>query len=94
LFVLQNPGTVAPVAGTTDRYLVIQHLNYIASEVHPNIGGLFYPGQADAVVAAKKAAASEKLQYLTWVLKGKNFLLGDKVVRLDPDLKCIASFLN
>ena len=55
---------MAPVNGTSGRYLVQNALNYIASEVHPNIGGLFYPGLPADVQALLKERAAKKLEYL------------------------------
>ena len=71
----QAPGTAAPANGTTARYVTCQLINYVASEVHPAIGGLFANSHA-AVVMAKKKEAYEKLKYVTWLLQGKSFLQG------------------
>lgn len=67
----QAPGKIAPENGTSGRYLVQNALNYIASEVHPNIGGLFYPNP-DNIKDFIKAKAATKLTYL------ENTFIGDK----------------
>ena len=88
----QAPGKVAAEQGTSARYTQIGLLNYVASEVHPNVGGLFYPGQHEAVVAAKKAAAAEKFAYLTWLLQGKPFLGGAEASIADYYLYIVLSW--
>jgi len=74
----QKPGTVAPAAGTTARYVNIAALNYVASEAHPGIGGLFNPtlkenAEAKAYVTA---GANKKLEYLNKVFATEQFLGG------------------
>lgn len=67
----QAPGKVAPENGTFERYEVQNVLNYIASEVHPSIGHLFYPN-SDEIKEYIKSKAAQKLTFL------ENNLIGDK----------------
>jgi glutathione S-transferase len=51
------PGSgLAPAAGTDERYVLINNLNFLASELHASFGPLFGPGSDDA-----KAAQREKV---------------------------------
>jgi glutathione S-transferase len=88
----RNPGTIAPEYGTTERYLVQNALNYIASEVHPNIGGLFYPN-SEEVKSYIKSRAMTKLEYLEKVLLAdKQYLVGNSVSIADCYLYIVLSW--
>ncbi|KAJ1442224.1 hypothetical protein B484DRAFT_318183, partial [Ochromonadaceae sp. CCMP2298] len=47
----QAPGTVAAENGTSERYLIQNALNYVASEVHASFGPLFGPLSEEAKAA-------------------------------------------
>jgi glutathione S-transferase len=82
----QAPGKVAPVYGTTERYLVQNALNYIASEVHPGIGHLFYPN-SDEVKEYIKSKGASKLDYLEKTfIADKEFVVGDSFTIADSYL--------
>eukprot|EP01124_Arcella_intermedia_P001478 TRINITY_DN1080_c0_g1_i2.p2 TRINITY_DN1080_c0_g1~~TRINITY_DN1080_c0_g1_i2.p2 ORF type:complete len:208 (-),score=76.87 TRINITY_DN1080_c0_g1_i2:30-653(-) len=89
----QVPGTVAGENGTVERYLVQNALNYIASEVHPNIGGLFTPGLSEEIQNFLKGRAAKKLEYLENTLIGdKEFLVGNKFSIADSYLYIVLSW--
>jgi glutathione S-transferase len=89
----QRPGTIAPVNGTTARYQVIQQLNYIASEVHPSIGGLFYASAHDEVKNSLRAKAALKLAYLEKnLVTGGKYLVGDSLTIADLYLWIVLSW--
>jgi len=83
----QNPSSgLVPAAGTKERYLLINHLNWVSSELHTGIGTLFYPGWSEETKKHKIANATKKMNYLADELlaKGKkNFILGDKFTAVD-----------
>jgi glutathione S-transferase len=93
LLIIQAPGKVAPPNGSVGRYLVQNALNYIASEVHPNIGGLFYPGLAPDVQSLLKERAAKKLEYLeNTVIGDRSFLVGDGFTIADSYLYIVLSW--
>jgi len=66
---------LAPAAGTTARYVTINWLNYLSSELHASYGPLF--GKlSDEAKAAQKAKVQTKLAYVVSMLKGQEFLQG------------------
>jgi len=80
----QNPGSIAPVNGTDERYQVISWLNVVASEVHPNIGGFFNPTLTEDTKAYLGANAARKLTYLNNTFEnGEKFLVGDSATIAD-----------
>ncbi len=86
------PGTVAPVNGTQDRYLVQQALNYIGTEIHTNIGGLFHPAHNDATREFYKTNAHRKLAFLDKELENKTYFVCDKFTVADAYLYIVLSW--
>jgi glutathione S-transferase len=81
------PGSdLAPTNGTSGRYVLINTLNYLASELHATYGPLFGPG-TDEFKTAQKAKLATKYQYVADHLLGdKAFLGGDKFTIVDAYL--------
>lgn len=66
-----------PAFGTMDRYRAMEALNFVASELHKGIGGLFNPAMPDE---GKKAIIARVNRHLAWLdkqLASKPYLLGD-----------------
>lgn len=79
--------------GTRGRYEVQQALNYIASEVHPSIGGLFNPEHTEGTKEFTKNNAAKKLAFLeTHLIKDKRFLVGDSFTIADSYLFIVLSW--
>lgn len=75
---------LAPLNGTSGRYLVQTALNYIASEVHMSVGGLLNPAHTEATRAFTAKNAHKKLDFLNnHLVKGKKFLVGDSYTIAD-----------
>eukprot|EP00599_Poterioochromonas_sp_BG-1_P009409 CAMPEP_0173152726 /NCGR_PEP_ID=MMETSP1105-20130129/12416_1 /TAXON_ID=2985 /ORGANISM="Ochromonas sp., Strain BG-1" /LENGTH=206 /DNA_ID=CAMNT_0014068485 /DNA_START=68 /DNA_END=688 /DNA_ORIENTATION=+ len=88
----QAPNTVAPANGTTERYLVQNALNYIASEVHPSIGGLFYPN-SEEIKDSIRARGQQKLTYLeNNLIADRQFLVGNSFTIADSYLYIVLSW--
>jgi len=75
---------LAPANGTKERAVLLNTLAWIASELHPNIGGLFNPTITAEVKAFIKARGDQKLTYLDkHLLAGRQFLIGDGLTVAD-----------
>jgi glutathione S-transferase len=76
-------GALVPKAGTMERYRLMEMLNFIASELHKGIGGLFNPAMPDAGKAAIKERVGKRIAWLDGVLakgghvSGKEFSVAD-----------------
>lgn len=86
------PGKIAPAFGTKDRYLLINALSYISSEVHGSFGPLFYP-VAEEVKEYARTKLSKKLAYLESDLIGdKEFVVGNGFTVADAYLYIVLSW--
>ena len=88
----QAPGKIAPINGTTERYLVQNYLSYISSEVHGKIGPLFNPTAPQEVKDHSVSAVNSKFAYLDKVLQGRRFLVGNSFTIADSYLYIVLSW--
>jgi glutathione S-transferase len=65
-----------PKAGTMARYRAMESLNFVASELHKGIGGLFNPGMPEDGKTAIKARVATRLNWLNTLLGKQNFMTG------------------
>jgi glutathione S-transferase len=65
-----------PKAGTMARYRAMEALNFVASELHKGIGGLFSPAMPDDGKKAIIDRVSIRLTWLDGVLAKQNFMTG------------------
>jgi len=85
---------LAPPAGTIQRYRVQEWLNFITSELHKGIGGLFNPAMPEEGKTVLRARAASKLQWVDAQLEGKQYLMGDAFSIADPYLFTIANWTH
>jgi glutathione S-transferase len=77
---------LAPANGTMARYRVQEWLNFITSELHKGIGGLFNPAMPEDGKTVIRARAAAKLKWVDEQLEGKQYLMGDVFSIADPYL--------
>jgi glutathione S-transferase len=65
-----------PKAGTMARYRAMESLNFVASELHKGIGGLFNPAMPDDGKAAIKNRLTARFKWLDGLLGKQNYLTG------------------
>ena len=83
---------LAPANGTMARYRVQEWLNFITSELHKGIGGLFNPAMPEDGRTVIRARAASKLQWVDEQLEGKQYLMGDEFSIADPYLFTVANW--
>ena len=66
-----------PAFGSMDRYRAMETLNFVASELHKGIGGLFNPAMPEDGKKAIIARVGRSLGWLDKQLAGRPYLLGD-----------------
>ena len=82
----QAKSDLMPVAGSKERYRVIEWLNFITSEVHKSFTPLFKPNTPDAYKPIVKENLAARFSYIDQQLAGKTYLLGDKFTVADAYL--------
>ena len=65
-----------PAAGTMARYRAQEWLNFISTELHKGIGGLFNPAMPEEAKALMKTKALGRLKWVDSQLEGKDYLMG------------------
>ncbi|HEY4067402.1 MAG TPA: glutathione transferase GstA [Burkholderiaceae bacterium] len=83
---------LAPANGTMERYRLQEWLNFITSELHKGIGGLFNAAMPDEGKAVIRTRATGKLKWVDAQLEGKQYLMGDSMTVADAYLFTIANW--
>ena len=83
---------LAPAYGSMARYRVQEWLNFITSELHKGIGGMFNPAMPEDGKTVLRARAASKLQWVDEQLEGKQYLMGDEFSIADPYLFTVANW--
>jgi glutathione S-transferase len=74
----KNPAAgLLPKFGEISRYRAMEMLNFIASELHKGIGGLFNPAMPDAGKDAIKGRLAPRLAWLDGQLAKADYVLGN-----------------
>ena len=66
-----------PAFGSMERYRAMEQLNFVASELHKGIGGLFNPAMPEDGKKAMKDRLTRRFAWLDGQLAKKHYLLGD-----------------
>jgi len=83
---LKPESGLAPLAGTADRYRLMEWLSFISTELHKPMGSLFNPAQSADWKQAATGNLNKRLDWLSGALAGKNWLMGDKFTLADAYL--------
>ena len=67
---------LAPANGTMPRYRLQEWLNFITSELHKGIGGIFNPAMPEEAKALMREKATSRLKWVDEQLAGKDYLMG------------------
>lgn len=83
----RNPAAkLAPVAGTLERYRLIEWLGFINSEIHKNFSPLFNPAAGEETKQYMRGNLAKRLDWLNTALGSKAFLTGDTFTVADAYL--------
>ena len=83
-----------PKAGTMARYRAMESLNFVASELHKGIGGLFNPAMPEDGKKAIKDRVATRLTWLDGLLGKQNFLTGKSFSVADAYAFTVISWCN
>ena len=91
----QAPGSgLAPAAGTTERYRLLEWLGFISTEIHKGFGPLWKPDTPDTAKTIARNNLAKRFAYLDGRLAGGAFLLGDRFTVADAYLFTVTSWTN
>ena len=89
----RNPAAqLAAVAGTLERYRLIELLAYINSEIHKNFGPLFSPSVSADVKRFATDNLKKRLDWLEKALGPKNYLMGERFTVADAYLYVVLAW--
>jgi len=74
---------LAPKAGTMERYRLMEWLNFVAAEMHKQLGALFNPKYTPEMREVQLGVIGRRLKPLEEKLAGKQYLMGDKFSAAD-----------
>lgn len=81
-----------PVAGTMERYRVMEWQNYITAELHKGFSPLFNPTFDPAAKAAFSALLRKRFEWVAGQLKNRTFLTGETFTGADAYLFTVAQW--
>jgi len=67
---------LAPAHGSSERYKLLEWLNFITAELHKNFGPMFSPVLADEAKAFFKDRVMAKFKYIDSQMAGRDYLMG------------------
>jgi glutathione S-transferase len=90
-----KPDTVAPKAGTLERFRVNEWLTYTTSEIHKTFSPLFNPATPDDQKAALKDRLAARFDFVEKHLgDGRAYLTGDKFTIADAYMFVVVNWSN
>jgi glutathione S-transferase len=85
---------LAPARDSTDRYKLLEWLNFITTELHKNFGPMFSPVLADEAKAFFKDRVMGKFRYVDSQLAGRDYLMGSHFTVADGYLFTMLSWAD
>lgn len=77
---------LVPLAGTIQRYQLMEWLNFISTELHKGFSPLFNPKTPEDWKTVVKAQLARRFSYVEKKLQGKNWLMGEDFTVADAYL--------
>lgn len=85
---------LAPANGSIERYKLQSTLNFISTELHKSIGGLFNPSHPEETKKAMKALAAKRLGAVNETLGKQPYLQGEQFTVADGYLFTVLSWTS
>lgn len=85
---------LAPARDSSDRYKLLEWLNFITSELHKNFGPMFSPVLSDDAKAFFKDRVMAKFRYVDGQLAGRDYLMGKQFTVADGYLFTILTWAD
>jgi len=88
----RKPGTLAPAFGSTERYRLMEWLNFIATELHKQFGPLWYSDTPEATKEKQRATLAKRFDYFAKTLATQPYLTGNAFTIADAYLFTIVNW--
>jgi glutathione S-transferase len=88
----RNPGTLAPAFGSTERYRLMEWLNFIATELHKGFGPLWKPNTPAEYRTIVIDALGKRFDFIAPVLAAQPYLTGERFTIADAYLFTILNW--
>jgi glutathione S-transferase len=89
----RNPASkLAPLAGTMERYRLVEWLAFISSEIHKNLSPLFRDDAPEETKQYVRKVLSNRLDYLNRAIGNRPFLMGEQFTIADAYLFTVLSW--
>jgi glutathione S-transferase len=85
---------LAPKPGTLERVRLQEWLNFLTSEIHKGFSPLFSPDTPEDYKSIARKKISNRFDWLTKQLEGREFLLGDRFTAADGYLFTLLGWTN
>jgi glutathione S-transferase len=85
---------LAPARDSTERYKLLEWLNFITTELHKSFGPMFSPVLADEAKAFFKDRVMGKFKYVESQLAGRDYLMGSQFTVADGYLFTMLSWAD
>jgi glutathione S-transferase len=85
---------LAPARDSSDRYKLLEWLNFITTELHKNFGPMFSPVLADEAKAFFKDRVMGKFRYVESQIAGRDYLMGSQFTVADGYLFTMLSWAD
>ena len=85
---------LAPARDSTERYKLLEWLNFITTELHKSFGPMFSPVLADDAKAFFKDRVMGKFKYVDSQLAGRDYLMGSQFTVADGYLFTMLSWAD
>jgi glutathione S-transferase len=85
---------LAPARDSTERYKMLEWLNFITTELHKSFGPIFSPVLADEAKAFFKDRVMGKFKYVDSQLAGRDYLMGSQFTVADGYLFTMLSWAD
>lgn len=77
---------LAPVAGSIERYRLVEWLNFISTEVHKSFSPLFKPNVPEETKQAARELLAKRLAFVAGKLEDSEYLMGNQFTVADAYL--------
>ena len=85
---------LVPKFGTIERYRQMEALNFVATEIHKQLGALFNPKMTPEMKEVQLSTIERRFNSLEKILEGRSYVTGDNFTAADAYLFTVLNWTN